>query len=384
MAGRFDEHINNYKKYISAGDIMNNNKDETSTKSGMNELILYGFGTTGEFIFNELINHDFKIDHIIDKNKAGQSYKGIQILDIETSSRRKNENSICLIALHNHYVDIVGIYHDLVAAGFTHIYSLIDLPKLAKNIHLPAGYWLDYHFNYDNHTTEIKKLFDIFADTKSRDLFKDIIEYRKSGVLTSCPAPSLHDEYTPEDLPRYVQPLRLIDCGACTGIVIEKFKKNGYDLDSYIGFEPDKSNYEKLTSRKFDVNNSIMLPLGTWSTNSQLRFSAQASTGSSIDEDGDCVIQCVKIDSAIMGFKPNIIKFDVEGAEIETILGAKQTIEEFKPNLCISLYHKPDHLFSIPLLIDSLNLNYKFYLRIHEYNTFGVVLYCLQEDKVHI
>lgn len=361
---------------------MTSNKDDNSNKTSACDLVLYGFGTTGEFIFNELISRGIQIDHIIDKNKAGQSYKGIEILDIVSSSRRKYDHSRCLIALHNHYVDIGGIHHDLTDAGFTTIYSLIDLPKLADNIHLPAGYWLDYDFNYENFTTEITTLFDIYADKKSRDLFENILEYRKSGALTSCPAPSLDDEYTPGDLPRYSQPLRLIDCGACTGIVIEKFKSKGYIVDSYIGFEPDESNYEKLVSRKFDIENMTILPLGTWSSNSQLRFSAQASTGSSINNDGDCIVQCVKVDSAIKGFKPNIIKFDVEGAEIETILGARKTIEEFKPNLCISLYHKPDHLFSIPLLINSFNLNYKFFLRIHEYNTFGVVLYCLQNDKI--
>lgn len=359
---------------------MKNKSDDNSNQPSLPNLVLYGLGATGEFIVNELINQGFVIDYIIDKNKAGQSYKGIQIIDIEMSSRRIKDNSRCLITLHNHYVNIVEIYNELVAIGFAKVYSLIDLPKLASNIHLPAGYWLDYNFNYENFTTEIANLFEILADTKSRDLLNNILEYRKSGAITSCPAPSLHDEYTPEDLPRYAHTLRLIDCGACTGVVIEKFKNNGYRVDGYIGFEPDRSNYEKLVSRNFDVSNAIILPLGTWSSNIQLRFSAQASTGSSINEGGDCVIQCVSIDSAIKGFKPNIIKFDVEGAEIETILGARKTIQECKPNLCISLYHKPDHLFSIPLLIQSFNLNYEFYLRVHEHNTFGVVLYCLHKD----
>jgi FkbM family methyltransferase len=356
--------------------------NDISTQPCGYDLVLYGFGAIGEFVLNELINQGVRIDHIIDKNKVGQSYKGIQILDIETSARRINENSRCLVTLHNHYVDLGEIYNDLARAGFSKIYSLVNLPKLVNTIHLPSSYWLDYRFNYDNHSSEITKLFDIFADEKSRCLLNNILEYRKSGILTSCPEPSLYDEYTPEDLPRYSQPLRLIDCGACTGLAIYKFKNKGYVLDGYIAFEPDKSNYEKLVSRNHGLDNTIILPLGTWSDNLLLRFSAQASMGSSINEDGDCLIQCVKIDSAIRGFKPNIIKFDVEGAEFETIMGAKYTIEEYRPNLCISVYHKPDHLFTIPLLIHSFNLNYKFYLRVHEYNTFGVVLYCLQEDQI--
>ena len=71
-----------------------------------------------------------------------------------------------------------------------------------------------------------------------------------------------------------------------------------------------------------------------------------------------------------------MIKYDVEGAEIEALKGSKETIIKHLPNLAVSLYHKPEHLFKIPLLIKSWNLNYRFYLRLHEYNTYGLVLYC--------
>jgi hypothetical protein len=60
----------------------------------------------------------------------------------------------------------------------------------------------------------------------------------------------------------------------------------------------------------------------------------------------------------------------------------EKTISKHRPNLCISVYHKPDDIINIPKLIKSWNLDYQFYLRVHEYNTFGVVLYCLQKDKI--
>ena len=31
-------------------------------------------------------------------------------------------------------------------------------------------------------------------------------------------------------------------------------------------------------------------------------------------------------------------------------------------------------------MIHSMNLGYRFHLRIHEYNTFGIVLYCLRDE----
>jgi hypothetical protein len=124
------------------------------------------------------------------------------------------------------------------------------------------------------------------------------------------------------------------------------------------------------------LKNSFFLPLGVWSSNTQLRFSGSKNMGSSLDEDGEMIIQCVTIDSLIHGFLPNLIKFDVEGAEVEALIGCRNLITESKPDLCISLYHRPEHLFQIPLMIHSWCLDYKFYMRVHEENTFGVVLYC--------
>ena len=98
--------------------------------------------------------------------------------------------------------------------------------------------------------------------------------------------------------------------------------------------------------------------------------------GSALNESGDHLIQCVKIDSVIREWEPNLIKFDVEGAEYESLLGSERIIRAVKPNLCVSIYHKPEHIFNLGLLIASWNLDYKFYIRIHEWNTFGVVLYC--------
>jgi len=75
-----------------------------------------------------------------------------------------------------------------------------------------------------------------------------------------------------------------------------------------------------------------------------------------------------------------LIKLDVEGAEYDTILGAKEMIAKQKPLLLISLYHTFKDFFEIKPLIESWELGYKFEIRHHEPSTpdWGVVLmaYC--------
>lgn len=91
-------------------------------------------------------------------------------------------------------------------------------------------------------------------------------------------------------------------------------------------------------------------------------------------------MQCVAVDDVLHGEPINLVKLDVEGAEIETLMGMRKLIQSQRPSLLVSAYHAPDHLFKIAQLIASWQLGYDMHLRVHEQNTFGVVLYALPAD----
>ena len=56
--------------------------------------------------------------------------------------------------------------------------------------------------------------------------------------------------------------------------------------------------------------------------------------------------------------KINFLKLDVEGSEMATLRGARNSIDRFKPKLAISIYHKPDDFFEI---INYIKENHKYY-----------------------
>lgn len=341
-------------------------------------LVVYGLGATGRQIVDELLDRGVGIDLILDRGKAGQDYRGIPIAALDPTEASLAGRT-ALVALHNHYVDLHEVHRGLMEAGAARVLSPIHLPRLIAEPRTRPGYWLDFDFDYAAHAEALERARALFADETSRELFDAIIRYRRGGDIADCPIPSQADEYTPADLPRFAGPLRLIDCGAFTGVAVHKFLKAGYAIDSLIAFEPDPASFATLAARDFKVGRSLCLPLGTWSSTTQLRFASDSSMASHLSDEGDVTIQCVAIDELLRGESVNIVKLDVEGAEIETLKGMATLIHEQRPNLLVSAYHTPGHLFEIAELIHGWRLGYRFHLRVHEHNSFGVVLYALQD-----
>ena len=70
---------------------------------------------------------------------------------------------------------------------------------------------------------------------------------------------------------------------------------------------------------------------------------------------------------------------DIEGAEMSAINGASGIIQEFKPRLTISAYHKPDDFWEIPIKLKELNPNYKLCFGHHSPLEWESVFYAIDE-----
>jgi hypothetical protein len=63
--------------------------------------------------------------------------------------------------------------------------------------------------------------------------------------------------------------------------------------------------------------------------------------------------------------KVTFIKADIEGAEMEMLKGAKETILKNKPKLAICIYHSDEDMLQIAEWIHNIVPEYKLYVRMH-------------------
>ena len=48
---------------------------------------------------------------------------------------------------------------------------------------------------------------------------------------------------------------------------------------------------------------------------------------------------------------------------MQALFGSAETIRRFSPQLCVSLYHRSEDIFLLPMLVEHLNPGYKMYIR---------------------
>lgn len=171
-----------------------------------------------------------------------------------------------------------------------------------------------------------------------------------------------------------------VDAGCYNMETSQELIKYCSHLKKVYAFEPDENNYNDCIQRKAEFSDTEieLFPYGTWSDRRVLHFSATANGSSHICENGETSIQVMPIDEAVAGKEPvTFIKMDVEGAELESLKGAQNTILKDKPKLAVCIYHKPEDMVEVPLYIKELVPEYKLYIRHHSNGSNETVLYAV-------
>lgn len=142
----------------------------------------------------------------------------------------------------------------------------------------------------------------------------------------------------------------IIDAGANLGHISIFFSKRVGKTGKVFCFEPDKHNVKALESNKKlnqDLEDNIVLQdMLLWNEDTLVDFDEAGTVGSSAKwfsgTENIVKKQAITIDSWVKQNNINrldLIKMDIEGAEIEAVEGCLETMKKLKPNFAIASYH---------------------------------------------
>lgn len=172
-----------------------------------------------------------------------------------------------------------------------------------------------------------------------------------------------------------------VDLGVYDGYSSKMFTEWCHNDFSYIwAFEPDTINLEvckEKMRRYFSEKKFNLINKATWNSVGRMSFARKGFVDSLLDRTGEELVQVTTLDEELQGQRVTFIKMDIEGAELETLQGAEKTIKSNLPKLAISIYHKPEDIFTIPSLIYQYSDCYMFYLRHYSFFDWDTVLYAV-------
>lgn len=333
-------------------------------------IYIYGMGDGAVKIMSVMERYGIKIKGIFasDEFVRGHSFAGFKVLTL-SQVEEIEDDFVVVLAFAAGYREL---YDKIFSIAERHIVLSPDVPVIDFN-----GEVFDFDYIKKNEE-KLMEVYSMFYDEKSKQVFSDIINYKISGKIEYL------DNCTTEKSEVYEEIIKpsfdevYVDLGAYRGDTVEEFISfTDGKYKKIYALEPDGRNYKKLLLSVEGKENISAINAAAWKEDTTLFFAAKAGRQSSVSKEGK-ETAAKSVDSVLSGEECSIIKMDVEGAEKEALEGATLTIKNYKPRLMISLYHRNEDIFSIPLQIREMNKEYKFFLRHQLYiPAWETNLYCI-------
>lgn len=358
-----------------------------------NSIVIFGAGNLGRKISERLRKDGVEPLAFTDNNSKawGNLIDGISVLSPSDAAKKFGKVAAFVVAIwspgsHHRYPETAKKLREF---GCIKVVSFVSFFWKYASDFLPNCFMDLPHKTYSNNE-DIKKAFRLMADEESRENFITQLKWRMIESYDELPASTSEIQYFPKHLFTYSKEEVFIDCGAFDGdTILEYTRLVDSNFSRIFAFEPDPINFGKLhdyvDTLRVEIKTKITLEQkATGKQKETLSFFTTGTASSVISREGATVIESISIDEALQQQNPTYIKMDIEGSEIDALLGAQKSIENNLPVLAICVYHRPDHLWKIPLLIHSMSDQYHFFLKAHQEEGWDLVCYAIPTTRLEI
>ena len=326
-------------------------------QNSSNPILIYGMGNGADKIISVFERYGIEYSDVFasDGFVRGHNYRGKRVLSYSEACEKYDN------------FDIVVSFGSKLPEVISRIYSLEENHQVyAPDVPVCEGEIFTEEF-FDKHCKELFESRELFADERSKQIFDDIIRFKLTGKLSYLRSTESNENDTDKIL-RFDKYYTYVDLGAYNGDTIKKYTALCPNIKEIFAFEPDKHNFKKLSSYSTELHNMniTLLNCAAFSSDTTLVFAASGNRNSSAASQGSFQHKTVEIEAKTLDSvckNADFVKYDVEGMEYEALLGSNCLIERCSPDLLVSMYHKSEDLFELPLIVKKLNPHYSLYLR---------------------
>ena len=327
----------------------------TYLSSAGKPIVMYGMGNGADKIISVLEKYGTKVDDFFasDGFVRGQIFHGKKVLSF-ADIREKYEDFIILVSFGSPRRDVLDMIYEM--SGKYEMYSP-DVPLAGETL-FDSAY-------FEASEEKYKRVRSLFADEESKIIYDNIISYKLSGKIDFL-RKAISE--TQDDLFDFSKYKVTVDAGAYTGDTAREMLEKAENVEKIICLEPDVKNFRKLLRFAEEDENAkdkvCPIAAGAWDSDTKVTFGSAGNRNSNEFSGGkEILVDMVKIDTVAKEYSVDYIKYDVEGAEMNALVGSRETIMKSSPDMLISLYHRSEDIFDIPLYINENYPQYDLYLR---------------------
>ena len=326
----------------------------TKLKEQDKPIVLYGMGNGADKIADELESRGMEVAAYFasDDFVRGQSFRGKRVM---TYAEVKEQYPVCviLIAFASQLPDVMARMEAIASENEVYV---PDVPVVGGRV-------FDMAF-YEENLALIEEARGYFADEESRQLYDDILMYKLTGELSYLKKATSCKEEVFDSILCCDRYKACADLGAYNGDSVREFIATFPNLEKIVSLEPDRRNFKKLSRFVEEAGLSFVEchNAAAWNENGEMAFSQSGNRNARAGE-GKGIVAVRTLDSILDGRSVDYIKYDVEGSEYEALCGSMQTIQAHEPDLLVSLYHRNEDIFRLPIFVHSLLKDHSLYLR---------------------
>ena len=327
--------------------------------SSKRPIAVYGMGNGADKLFERLEKYGVSPDGVFasDGFVRGHSFRNYPVKPISSVKEELSDDAIVLLSFASSCPEVLEMLGKLNN----------ELDLLVPDMPVAGSEYFDKDF-FNRNYNDILAVYNMLEDEESQNAYAAIINYKLSGKAEYLFGCASDTESIYRLLPQNIR--YSVDAGAYNGDTVRELMRYRSGLEKIYAFEPDSRNYRKLGKFKEESGLNILdiYNAAVWSEDADGVFVGSGNRNSSVNSTSsyqkrDEAVALVKIDTIVADAPIEYIKYDVEGAEAEAIVGSDNVIKRNMPALLISAYHRSEDLFKLPLLIKRKYPEYALYIR---------------------